>query len=636
MAQSIDVSAAPRGTLFAPVLDAIRKFQAWACSPLSNRDWVALVIVLAGFWFALRPYLFIHDGRLYALQALAGIHPGLAADPVLSHFNQGALSLFTPVYSTLTGWLGLWPAAWTIYGISQLIYYICLVALVAWLLPNRRLAILALTILVSTSGTYPPGIFRFSESFVSARLVAEALVLGSMVAATRHRWWSCALLLIAGTAMHPLMALAGWGLLGWWLCKLWLGRRKALLLAALCLLAAITVALVTLPPMADTWRAIVVARSEFLFMGHWLPSQWSTMISTMAIAGLGLRSHDPRIQSLSEATLLLLFAAVALSLIAEWHSSAFMLSLQPWRVLWLVTIAEIILLVSLLGRPAEDERQLVIQGALLASLTLGTVWSLLILSLIPLALWQRASNLFWHYTALFLFASTAVMVLLSPVVGIAIGQQTLNYISPHPLAPLNLLPKLRGYFFMPIALACIVLMLSKHWTRPYHIALIIVPLFTGAVLLSDHESAHRDANDAVIIQELRHRIAPDEQVYWPSNVSRVWFDLERPSYASLWQGAPGIFSEALARDVNSRLLHLVAAGLEPPSKHFAGHERLIPASPANLNQACSDRRLKWLILPTQAGATLPQGSWQFQYRGAAMGLIDCNDLRPQVTPRRAS
>lgn len=627
-AQSIESRMPAAGAIAEQALAAVRSLQTWLNSALPRRDWYGLLVLLGACWLALRPYLFTHDGRLYALQALAGIYPELTLDPTLQHFNQGRLSLFTPLYSALVAKLGLWPAAWLIYVLSQTLYFVALATLVAWLLPNRRLAVITLALLVSTGGSYPPGIFGYAESFVSARLVASAFTLSALAAALHQRWVGAVLLLLAATAMHPLMALAGWLLLGWWLGREWLSLRLMLALTVLGSLLVVLVAL-TLPTMSPRWLAIVTARSEYLFITRWPAHQWAELLSVGVVAWLGLGSEHVRLRRLSEALLLLLLTAVLFSLVAAWHPNSWLLALQPWRAFWLVAIGEWLLVVHWLSRPARHQADLAAQAALLGGLSLGTAYTPLLLMFIPLARHgaraARTSAL-WSYLTLALLALALIMVVLTPLVGYQIAQRQLATAAVD-YSYLELLPKLRTFFLMPVVVAGVVLMMVRRWTQPRLIASGSALLLLVAAALYDRESRHQEAADAATVRALQQRIAPTAQVYWPEHVSQVWFELQRPSYASRWQGAPGVFSEALALDVNDRLRHLVAAGLEPAHDSIFGADRITPSMPARLDLACADPRLAWLILPQLEASPPAAGAWSFHYRGKPMALIDCRSLR---------
>lgn len=627
MAQSIESRVPAERALAAQTLNAVQSFQRWLDGTLPSREWYGLALLLGACWLALRPYLFTHDGRLYALQAMAALSPELATDPALSHFNQSKLSLFTPLYSLLVAQIGLWPAAWLLYTVTQLLYYAALMALVSWLLPNRRLGLLALAALVSGAGTYPPGLFGYAESFVSARLIASALTLIALVAARHQRWLGATLLLLTATAMHPLMAIAGWVLLGWWLGREWFSLRVMVILASAGLALAVVVAL-QLPTMSPQWLAIVTARSEYLFITRWPASQWAVILSSAVIIGLSLNSELPRLRRLSEALLLVLISAVLLALVAAWHPNSWLLALQPWRSLWLVAIGSILLALHCLTRPAQQPADLAAQAALLTGLTLGTAHTPFLLALIPLARYGRretpAHNI-WQYTALALLALALLMVLLSPLVGFGIAQRVLATATAD-FHYLELIPKLRPFFLMPLILAGVIVLMHRP-SRPLPLAALAGGLLLLAGLLYDRAGLHQDPRDEAALRQLKQRIAPTEQVYWPERVSRVWFDLQRPSYASRWQGAPGIFSEALAVDINARLLHMVRAGLEPAHNSILGAERITPAVPADLHLACADSRLSWLILPDTRRLPRPATAWSFRFQGEPLLLIDCRPLR---------
>src|SRR5882672_7666533 len=73
---------------------------------------VALTLVLLALWSFTHLYQGLTgDAELYALQALARIRPGLAADLYLQNTSQDHFTFFSPLYSWFIRLLGLQSAA---------------------------------------------------------------------------------------------------------------------------------------------------------------------------------------------------------------------------------------------------------------------------------------------------------------------------------------------------------------------------------------------------------------------------------------------------------------------------------------------------------------------------------------------
>ncbi len=243
---------------------------------------LALTLLMAGIWSLTHRYHELSaDAELYALQALAKLRPALAADIYLQNASQDRYTVFSWFYAKVMAQLGLHQAA-------RCLYFICSAWFLAaaWFLMRRlsdaRTAWLALVLLMIQVGHYGSyGVFRFSEEFLTARSLAEALIVTALACFFGGaRAWAGA---IAAAAMfiHPLMALPGLLLL---LC-LWAPPRLSIqgALAGICLAGLIALtALVAARPtgvlalMDGTWLAVVRERSQFLFLQLWRASDWKT------------------------------------------------------------------------------------------------------------------------------------------------------------------------------------------------------------------------------------------------------------------------------------------------------------------------------------------------------------------------
>ncbi len=155
----------------------------------------------------LHPYGGIrHDAVLYSLFALARLHPDtLTADIFLRFGSQDSFSQFTPIYAAVMSVLGMEHAA-------QLLVFLFQAALLgcAWLLARRFMppldATLSIALLLVLPDEYGMGdTFHFLEDFITARLPAEALVLGAVLAAATQRHWIAAGCVIAAMLIHPIM-----------------------------------------------------------------------------------------------------------------------------------------------------------------------------------------------------------------------------------------------------------------------------------------------------------------------------------------------------------------------------------------------------------------------------------------------
>src|SRR5271156_1787169 len=180
-----------------------------------QNTWVAtaLALMLVVLWMLMQGYQgFAGDAQIYAFQALARIHPALSTDLYLQNTSQDQYTVFSPVYAWFIGWLGLEYAA----RVLTLFFTAWLFA-AAWKLAAgitrgaanaaNSAAWLGAAFLVIAAGDYgAAGVFRISDSFLTARLPAEALVITALACYCYGMTRLAAVMAAATRFVHPLMA----------------------------------------------------------------------------------------------------------------------------------------------------------------------------------------------------------------------------------------------------------------------------------------------------------------------------------------------------------------------------------------------------------------------------------------------
>ena len=116
------------------------------------------------------------DARLYAVQALARIHPNLSGDLYLQNASQDSYTLFSSLYAPFIGLIGLGNAALTLTLAFKVMFFAA-----CWLLARRLVdgpcAFLSVALLILIPGVYGAfGVFQYAEDWLTARSAAEALV----------------------------------------------------------------------------------------------------------------------------------------------------------------------------------------------------------------------------------------------------------------------------------------------------------------------------------------------------------------------------------------------------------------------------------------------------------------------------
>ncbi|MEJ1936204.1 hypothetical protein WDZ92_38925, partial [Nostoc sp. NIES-2111] len=286
-----------------------------------------------------------HDGTLYWGQLLLrqGVHQ-LAADPFFLGGSQDSYSLFSLLLGPLVATL---PFAWTVPCI--ILASLGCSALAVFTLLHRMLggkplvAALGLLAVMCVSPLYGGlRLFGYTEPFLTARTLAEPLLLWSLVPLAGGRLVRATLLQLAALAFHPLMALPA--LVVTWLMACARNPRWLLLLAVplLALASAATSPVPWRHRLLDTfdpdWWALVSQANVQVVLGNWRLADWATIaIDAALIASVMLKLPRAAPRQMLGSLLLAMAGLMTTALVAtdllHWVLPT---QLQPWRVLWLV------------------------------------------------------------------------------------------------------------------------------------------------------------------------------------------------------------------------------------------------------------------------------------------------------------
>jgi hypothetical protein len=530
---------------------------------------MALMLVLVVLWCLTHRYLGLGgDAKLYAVQALARIHPEMARDLFLQNTGQDRFTIFSPLYAWCIGLLGLHSAEMTL----TIVFKVALLA-AAWslvrILFNGQIAFLATAALIITAGGYGGyDIFHYAEDWLTARSLAEAMVIASL--AVYFLGYVAASLIIAAAAMlvHPLMALPGVLML---IC-LCAPIRIGVLGAAAAILATlgIAVAALLLPPGADPvtvmdagWLEIARARSQHLFLQLWSAEDWRLNARPfVSLTVTALAVNEPRVRKLCFAAMLIGATGLAVALIASLIGPvAVLLQGQAWRWSWPTAFIAVALLVPTALKVWRDQRC----GPLCAILLIGG-WTFspvdgLTFTLFSLALWSVRSRITPAVARYLRWASMAVAAML--VVWVCANAWTIESSTPSETGrDLSAITLARDIFGLDVLSLTIVgaLMYGIGITRSVAaLSGICVTLFALSVsLLPGAFTDIGQVGAAAAVAEFaewRRVIPPGSNVLvvpLPMSASFAWFTLGRPSYLSADQSSGVIFSPDTTLEVRRR------------------------------------------------------------------------------------
>ena len=325
---------------------------------------IAFALTLLTLWALTHRYEgFARDGELYAVQAMARVEPSLGADLYLKNTSQDRYTIFSPVYAAFIEALGLQRAELALFSLCA-VWFLTASWSLARKFSSTDEAWLSAALLIVTVGYYGADqIFSYSENYLTARSLGEALTVTAFASHFSGRPLLALLIGVVALFVHPLMALPGVLLL----IFLWLPSRLALVCAATGVLATLAFAVTAtgLPfssqiaaVMDSEWLEVVRERSQFLFLKYWAWTDWEIAARPFVCLTLtAMVTSDPRTRRLCLGAILVGACGVAVGTIAGTVGPiAVLLEGQAWRWMWVTAFVSVLLLAPTLGRVWRDDR----------------------------------------------------------------------------------------------------------------------------------------------------------------------------------------------------------------------------------------------------------------------------------------
>jgi hypothetical protein len=611
----------------------------------------ALALIPVTLWMVMHGYHGIReDGQIYAFQAYARLHPHLTTDLYLQNTSQDQFTLFSPVYAWFISLLGLENAA-RLLTLTFTVWLLAAVWGLARAVAGRDAAWLGVASLLIIEGDYGgSGVFRLVDSFLTARLPAEALIVSALLCHVRGMKRLGLLLTLSAFLIHPLMALPG---LLTMLC-LWLPLRVGVAGTIGGVLATLAIAILAinapafshvLMVMDDSWVDVVRERSQFLFLQFWSIRDWAVNARPFIfLAFTAFAVTDERIRKLCAAAALVGCAGLAVAMIGSLIGPvAILVQGQAWRWVWIAALVSATLLPALAFKVWGDDRC----GAP-CTLLLVLGWTL------PAgigAICASVALIFWLCRTHFSSRLAARLRLACAGLGLALvvwilltswpGETPATVASGHPQLSALQLPELPGFRFT-IALLGALVWWGIRIRRTKWLPAVITTLLTTISLLTFPEAfkqARTLANgDIQEFADWQARIPPTSAVLVvPAQDAGafVWFTLGRPNYLVMNQSAGVVFSRATALEVRRRsevLLPLMDSDWKIMTRLRAqsGNRRandppVRPLTAKTLAQVCADPRLGFVVSQRQVGFNPLRHEQAGAWKG--WSLYDCRNIR---------
>jgi hypothetical protein len=622
---------------------------------------VALTLLLVALWLLEHRYSgFNGDGQIYAFQALARTHPALAADLYLQNTSQDQFTIFSPLYSSFINLFGLENAAVLLFVLFTVWFFVA-TWILAGTLFGRATAWLAVALLIITVGDYGAfGVFRFSETFLTARLPAEALVVTALACYFRGFKLLGFLLAAAALLIHPLMALPGLLLL---LCVS-LSYRLSLIGAAAGILVALGIALagIAMPTAASIltvldapWLEVVRERSQFLFLQLWSPGDWELNARPFVCLAITAASiEDAQMRKLALGAMLVGATGLAVAFIASLIGPvAILIQGQAWRWVWVTGFVSVLLLVPTALRLWRDDTCGPICSILLVSgWTISAIDGTACTS-VALILWSVRSHISERSARYFRWGAVALAVMI--LIWVLANSWTIVSSAPAESGrePL-LLGKIRNIIGLEIS-AVMLFGLLWHWIRssrtlhmPAAVSVALLVSFVFVLPASfkqirwvDQISSVGSPSEIAEFADWRRAIPQTGTVLVTNGHdlgSFVWFTLERSNYLSVGQSAGAVFSRKTALEIRRRsnvllpimdpgwkLLTFIRERASARGKRKSSESPFRPLTAKSLVSVCSDPQLGFVISPDSVGFDPVRhtraGAWK------NWNLYDCEHVR---------
>lgn len=571
----------------------MNRFQDWwnnssaALARLVERPWLCAAVLLA-LRSIFRPYLgLVHDAKLYSLQVASHMWPNVYDTDLFFAFgSQDSFSIFSRLMAPLASAIGIELSFFLVWMLTTACIIYAEVELVRRLIASRALAAAALVLLTITDVAYGGmQVFHVHEPFLTARLPGVALVLFAFIQLLDERYVRAAVLLVVAMVVHPLMSVPALCVGGAFIASARWKTEKLALVGAVSAAGLAAVAL--LPPVGETlfgrmdgqWLRITKDICAQCFPSLWSANEWCRTSVALAIV-VGVRGYLPPLPGrLVFWVAFTAIAGLAVNAYAEWTQYAFLIQGQAFRALWLAEFLAYPLGLYLASRLWREEAakklmaipvaafvmQPFVHGSMQGDIALETIGLWAVSSLCVGAFIYAWSHRNGEP------ASPGLAVLIG-MVGMSLFLSIARFCSfivfaDHSTERISLLwwfgtHAVSVAVVAVAALAAVALMIHRFGAgaRTATIATVTwlivgtLPFGIDSLRIGEKRFAEGDRDLAFVKSFLTSQASPPgpQQLYWPSDPSRIWLDLKGTSYFSWYQMWGIIFSENLSDIASAR------------------------------------------------------------------------------------
>lgn len=591
---------------------------------LSLRTGGALALLL---FLLSRPYTGIqHDARLYVGFALAKIDPnGIGRDVLFTADGQSGYSLFPPLFLEVVKWLGPSTAAMVVPLVGLVLWYWVFRRFVEYVFPTtwtdgqkHAAIIVSLALSPYYGGT---GVLRFAEPYATPRVFAEALVIGALtLLLAGSRWFAAPM--AAAAALHPLMTAPSIGVAIWMKVRDARWRLALLGVAVAALLGLIAASVLferstgLLGRFDAQWLAVLEFKRTLVFLRYWNPQDFARTALHFATLGVAWGYLRPNVRQLAGAVMVaVLFGLIATGVGADAAGHILLSQAQLWRGMWLLALVASLCVPVLLyqvwavaagsgvgGRSDVDKVATLL--LLLAWLVTEVSPNAGPLALVAISLWYAARK--WPSLSL---PPSGV-----PVVGAVVGVLVVAVVctqawiatgvawsSPDTSMRWNwnywTLTGVPGALMLAGAMGPLL-----ENVRSRMVAMTVLSAAALVMVATKFDSRTRyqrymeQSLDGYVATGTRLVPSDGRPVIWPHADLEAWSFAGSPSWGSITQGIPAVFSRELALTWYSRWTFLEEQGLTPKGE---GALAAVGDPAPQLTQTCPGERALLVQTPRQ-------------------------------------
>ncbi len=292
----------------------------------------ALPLFLCVYWYQ----GIVMDAILYVTQYVHTIDPSrFLGDPAFDFGNQGSLGFFSPIFGMFLERFGVSTGSFIYTLLMQLAWIVAFVFFVKGLLRLSRQRLWTLPVVALLACAFSNGApfshitwFHYLSSYACSRSLSIALGLGGMALLFNQRRYLSLLLILAGTAIHPLTA--GW-CLSFWIFFLFPKTKIPIAIFAIISPFSLLFRFGVFDTYPTDWLARPLSNLEYERLSAYV------FLFVFFLSQIKL-SRIKQVQNISSSMCMLIAICLYWNLWGDFGEHILLYQVQPWRALWIPSL----------------------------------------------------------------------------------------------------------------------------------------------------------------------------------------------------------------------------------------------------------------------------------------------------------